>query len=195
MNEEAIRSGTHDEGTNAASPHLRVSGSQHLDLSASQRHRIFASVRSWLLPISRFGLAALFLFTAVAKLTVVRDFAANVSQLLSASGFDYARWTWPVTIGVITLEVITALLLLYRPTVRIGAVAAGTLLIGFAGYALYYVYALHGEPLECGCFGKIIGSQLGVNTALRNLALLLPVFLVFFGYSKRQRATASDRSL
>ncbi|MEP6920232.1 MAG: MauE/DoxX family redox-associated membrane protein [bacterium] len=195
MNEEAIRSGTHDEGTNATSPHLRVSGSPHPDLSASQRHHIFALVRRWLIPISRFGLAALFLFTAVAKLTIVRDFAANVSQLLSASGFDYTRWTWPVTIGVITVEVITALLLLYRPTVRIGAVAAGTLLIGFAGYALYYVYALHGEPLECGCFGKIIGSQLGVNTALRNLALLLPVFLVFFGYSKRQRATASDRSL
>jgi hypothetical protein len=59
---------------------------------------------------------------------------------------------------------------------------AGVLLIGFSAFALYYVYVLHGEPLECGCFGKIIGSQLGLTTALRNLALLVPTFLVFFGY-------------
>jgi hypothetical protein len=49
-------------------------------------------------------------------------------------------------------------------------IVRGVLLIGFASYALYYVYALHGEPLECGCFGGIIASQLGVKTALRNLA-------------------------
>jgi len=40
---------------------------------------------------------------------------------------------------------------------------------------------LHGEPLECGCFGGIIASQLGVKTALRNLGLLIPVVIVFFG--------------
>ncbi|HWW77408.1 MAG TPA: hypothetical protein VNZ44_18545, partial [Pyrinomonadaceae bacterium] len=49
-----------------------------------------------------------------------------------------------------------------------------------AAYALYYVYVLHGEPLECGCFGRLIASQLGVATALRNLALLVPCALVFF---------------
>jgi hypothetical protein len=73
-------------------------------------------------------------------------------------------------------------LLLIPRTVRIGAVCAAALLLGFAGFALYYVYFLNGEPLECGCFGGIIGSQLGVKTALRNLALLLPAILVFFGY-------------
>src|SRR3712207_6928198 len=57
---------------------------------------------------------------------------------------------------------------------RAGAALAAILLTGFAAYALYYVYALDGEPLECGCFGRLIASQLGVSTALRNLALLLP---------------------
>ena len=46
---------------------------------------------------------------------------------------------------------------------------AALLLLGFSGFALYYVYVLHGDPLECGCFGGIIGSQLGLSTALRNL--------------------------
>lgn len=143
-----------------------------------------SSIVRWLVQISRFGLAALFLFTAGAKLLIARAFAANVAELLTASGFDYRRWMWPATIAVIVAELITALLLLVPRTVRVGALSAAVLLLGFAGYALYYVYALNGEPLECGCFGGIIASQLGVKTALRNLALLLPALLVFFGYRR-----------
>lgn len=139
-----------------------------------------------LVQICRFALAALFLFTAGAKLAIAKAFAANVGELLAASGFNYTRWMWPVTVGVIVVEVITAVLLLIPKTVRLGALLAAALLIGFAGYALYYVYVLHGEPLECGCFGKIMASQLGVKTTLRNLALLVPVLVVFFGYRRTQ---------
>ena len=144
-----------------------------------------------ILLVSRFGLAALFLFTAGAKLWIVKAFATNVGELLAASGFNYARWMWPVAVGVIVLEVITAALLLVPRTVRIGALIAALLLVGFAGYALYYVYVLHGEPLECGCFGKILASQLGVKTTLRNLALLVPALVVLFGY-RRAAATVRD---
>jgi hypothetical protein len=143
--------------------------------------------------ISRFGLAALFLFTAGAKLWIVKDFAESVAQLVSATGFDYVRWMWPVTFAVITVEIITAILLLLRRTVRAGALLAAALLVGFSAFALYYVYILHGEPLECGCFGKIIGSQLGLKTALRNLALLVPTFLVFFGYKRSRDRKTQDK--
>jgi hypothetical protein len=136
--------------------------------------------------LSRFGLAALFLLTAGAKVAIAKAFASNVGELLSASGFNYARWMWPATVAVIVGEVITALLLIVPRTVRLGALCAAVLLMGFAGYALYYVYVLHGEPLECGCFGGIIATQLGVKTALRNLALLIPVIVVFFGYVQRK---------
>jgi hypothetical protein len=142
--------------------------------------------------LSRFGLAALFLFTAGAKIAVAKAFAKNVSELLSASGFNYARWTWPATVGVRLVEVITAVFLLVPRTVRAGALCAAFLLLGFAGYALYYVYALNGEPLECGCFGGIIASQLGVKTALRNLALLIPALIVFFGYSQTTRGASAE---
>src|SRR2546423_917996 len=141
--------------------------------------------------ICRFALAALFLFTAGAKLAIVKAFAANVGELLTASGFNYTRGMGPVTAGVIVLEVITAALLLIPKTVRLGALIAAALLIGFAGYALYYVYVLHGEPLECGCFGGIIASQLGVKTTLRNLALLVPVLIVLFGYRRRSSGVAT----
>jgi hypothetical protein len=142
-------------------------------------------ILKWAALISRFFLAALFLFTAGAKIAIIKAFVENVGQLLSSSGFDQQRWSWPVTVGVIALEIVIALLLLLPRTIRVGAVLAGLLLMFFAGYALYYVYILKGEALECGCFGGIIASQLGVTTALRNLALLLPVMLVWFGYRRR----------
>src|ERR1041385_259283 len=141
----------------------------------------------WIVRICRYGLAALFLFTAMAKLAIVHEFAGKVCELLSSLGFDYQRWSWPATIVVISAEIVTALLLLLPRTVRVGAFCAAVLLVGFASFALYYVYALNGEPLECGCFGGIIASQLGVKTALRNLALLVPVLLVWFGYRRTRK--------
>jgi hypothetical protein len=150
------------------------------------------TVFKWLSIVSRFALVALFLFTAVAKIAIIQAFAKNVGELLSASGFDYEKWAWPATFAVIGTEVLVAILLLVPRTVRAGALGAAALLTGFAGYALYYVYVLHGEPLECGCFGGIIASQLGLKTALRNLALLVPAVIVFFGYRKRTDASHRD---
>lgn len=140
-----------------------------------------------LVQICRFGLAALFLFTAGAKLWIVKAFAANVGELLSASGFSQTRWMWPATVIVIAAEIVTAVLLLWPRAVRIGALLAAMMLIGFSAFALYYRFGLgNAEGLECGCFGGIIASQLGVTTALRNLALLVPTFIVFFGYRRGQ---------
>src|SRR5712691_411281 len=87
--------------------------------------------------ICRFGLAALFLFTAGAKLWILKKFAANVAELLSSASINYERWMWPVTIAVIAAEVITAILLIIPRTVRAGAIIAGLMLIGFGGFALY----------------------------------------------------------
>jgi hypothetical protein len=138
--------------------------------------------------ISRFGLAALFLFTAGAKLWTLKAFAANVAELVSASGFSAGRWMWPATIGVIAAEVIAVLLLLVPRTVRAGAVLAAVMLIGFSAFALYYRYGLgYPEGLECACFGGIIASQFGVTTALRNLLLLIPALIILFGYGRTMR--------
>jgi uncharacterized membrane protein YphA (DoxX/SURF4 family) len=134
-----------------------------------------------LVHVSRFGLAALFLFAVGAKLFTIRDFAANLSNLVRES------WVWPAAFAVIAAELAAAVLLLIPRTARLGALVSAALLLGFAAYALYYVYVLHGEPLECGCFGRLIGSQLGLSTALRNLALLLPCALVLFGLPRLRR--------
>ena len=145
-----------------------------------------------LVQICRFGLAAFFLFTAGAKLWILKEFAGKVAELLSSMQWNYERWRWPATISVIGAEIIIAALLVVPRTIRLGAIAAGLMLIGFSAFALYYVYVLHGEPLECGCFGNIIGSQLGVKTALRNLGFLIPVLIVFFGARVRSPRVSKD---
>jgi methylamine utilization protein MauE len=160
----------------------RLADTKHF--SASPRRRVAVSALRWLSHLCRFGLAALFLFTAGAKLWILRDFVSKVAELLSSMGWNYQRWQWPVTIGVISGEILIAALLIIPRTVRWGAAGAGLMLMGFSGFALYYVYGLHGEPLECGCFGNIIGSQLGLKTALRNLLLLIPALLVLFSPRK-----------
>ena len=136
--------------------------------------------------VSRFGLAALWLFAAGAKLYMRNDpaesFFKNMPYLVGET------WATPVAIAVIGAELIAALLLLWPQTARIGGIWSGALLAGFAGYALYYRYGLDNlEGLECGCFGGLIGNQLGVTTALRNLLLLIPAALVVFGHPRLSR--------
>lgn len=131
--------------------------------------------------ISRFGLAAMWLFAAGAKLSTFQDFTFNLTNLMPE------HLALPVSIMVIASELLAAALLIIPRTARPGAVLTALMLIGFALYGLHYVYILKGEPLECGCFGGIIGSQLGVKTALRNLALLVPAALVIFGSGRGRK--------
>jgi tryptophan-rich sensory protein len=151
-----------------------------------------SKIIQWLVRLSRFGLAAIFLFAVGAKLYMRNDpaesFFSNMPSLVGA------RWAMPVAVAVIAAEFTTAVLLVWRRAARVGGALAAIMLLSFAGYALYYRYGLgNAEGLECGCFGGIIGSQLGLKTALRNLALLVPALIVFFG-APRIRAGTSPPS-
>ena len=140
---------------------------------------------------SRFFLAALWLFAAGAKIYMgndpVHSFFQNMKHLVAE------QWALPLAIAVISAEIVAAALLLWPRTARAGAVWSALLLVGFAGYALFYRFGLgNAEGLECGCFGGIIGSQLGVTTALRNLLLLIPAALVIFGLPRLRRIEESS---
>ena len=140
----------------------------------------------WLVHLSRFALAALWLFAAGAKLYMRNDpaesYFTNMPALVGES------WAMPVAIAIIAAEIIGAALLLWPRTARIGGIWSAVMLLGFAGYALYYRYGLGNiEGLECGCFGNLIGSQLGVTTALRNLLLLVPAAILIFGIPRLKK--------
>ena len=134
----------------------------------------------WLVHVSRFALAALWLTAAGAKLYMRNDpaesFFKNMPFLVGEG------WAAPVAVAIIGAEIIAAVLLLWPRTARLGGMWSAAMLAGFAAYALDYRYVLgNAEGLECGCFGGIIGSQLGLTTALRNLLLLVPAALLIFG--------------
>ncbi|HEV2799391.1 MAG TPA: MauE/DoxX family redox-associated membrane protein [Pyrinomonadaceae bacterium] len=136
--------------------------------------------------VSRFALAAMWLFAAGAKLYTFEEFSFNLTNLVRES------LATPLAVTVIAAELLAAVLLIVPRTARLGALLTAVMLIGFALYGLYYVYMAKGEPLECGCFGGIIGSQLGVKTALRNLLLLIPAAIVIFGTPRLRRRNASE---
>src|SRR5438094_1325228 len=85
-------------------------------------------VLRFIIAISRFGLAALFLFTAGAKLWILKKFASNIAELLSSASINYQRWQWPATIAVITAEIVASILLIVPRTVRLGEVLSALLL-------------------------------------------------------------------
>src|SRR2546429_5591380 len=95
-----------------------------------------SSLLKWLVHISRFGLAALWLFAAGAKIYMrnspTESFFKNVGSLVGES------WAVPVAIAVICAEIIAAAPLIWPRTARIGGILSATPLIGFSGYALHY---------------------------------------------------------
>jgi hypothetical protein len=155
-------------------------------LTSSSRDSRRLVLLFWLVHLSRFALAALWLFAAGAKIYMRSDPAESFFRNMPFLVGD--AWATPVAFAIIGAEIIAALLLLWPRTMRLGAIWSAVMLMGFAGYALYYRYGLgNAEGLECGCFGGIIGSQLGVTTALRNLLLLIPAALIIFGLPKLRR--------
>jgi hypothetical protein len=185
MSDELMTPGHGDTETRGEEQNRRV--------AASPRRRIPSALLFWLVHISRFGLAALWLFAAAMKIYMRNDpaesFFKNMPFLVGE------QWAGVVAVGIIAAEIVAALLLLWPRTARVGAIWSAVMLIGFMGYALYYRYGLgNAEGLECGCFGGIIGSQLGVPTALRNLALLIPAALVIFGLPRLRNEKQLNRS-
>src|SRR5438876_10519856 len=100
------------------------------NFTESPRLRLSASLFKWLVQLCRFDLAALFLCTAGAKLWILKQFVGKVAELLSSMQMNYERWQWPVTIAVISAEIVAATLLILPRTIRWGAVLSALLLIG-----------------------------------------------------------------
>src|SRR6266571_720467 len=119
MDAETRRHGDTESGESALLAHQSSAVDRPAAFSASPHHRVSASAFRWLVRISRFGLAALFLFAAAAKLAILKKFAGNVAELLSSASVNYQRWQWPVTIGVIAAEIIAAVCLMAPRTVRL----------------------------------------------------------------------------
>lgn len=142
--------------------------------------RIFFTMVS----VSRFVLAAVFLYAAAVALWNPYEFVPNISSLVARG-----RGAIVASIAIILFEIIAAVLLIIPRTARIGGWWATILLFSFTVYPLYYLYIFGGGELECSCFGGIIASERGVSTVVRNVILLILSTTVGIFYNSRLRST------
>src|SRR5207245_5329280 len=81
---ETRRHGDTESAESALLAHQSSAVDRPAAFSASPRPHVSASAFRWLVRISRLALAALFVFTAGAKLIILKKFAGNVAELLSS---------------------------------------------------------------------------------------------------------------
>ena len=143
--------------------------------------RIFFTMVS----VSRFLLAAVFLYAAAMALWNPYEFVPNISSLVARG-----QGAIVASIAIILFEIIAAVLLIIPRTARVGGWWATILLFTFTVYPLYYLHVFGGGALECSCFGGIIASERGASTAVRNVILLiLSTTVGVFYNSRRLRST------
>ena len=136
--------------------------------------------------VVRAGAAAVWLVAGIAKLPGLVEFKELVDRygilppFLSAP-FAYALPFVEVGIGLYLLA---------------GLFVRGTAMLGTGLFALFLTAQLwallKGIPLDCGCFGTAVSTQVGPLTILRDLGLGLPTFAML---ALPSRALSLDRRL
>jgi uncharacterized membrane protein YphA (DoxX/SURF4 family) len=127
------------------------------------------------IPLSvRLLLGMIFLISALAKFLSPAAFGESLSSfgLLSSAAVPVFTYLLPA------LELLLALALLFRVQVEKAALFGAVMLVIFMAAAASA--ALSGVEVEnCGCFGELYRSSLGVGFFVRNgVLLLLSLFLV-----------------
>lgn len=80
-----------------------------------------------------------------------------------------ARLRWPVAVGLVLAEVVTAVLLLIPATVAVGS-AAAVLLFGLLAGGVLRIVRME-QKVSCNCFGAGRDANLSAVHVVRNLAL------------------------
>jgi uncharacterized membrane protein YphA (DoxX/SURF4 family) len=131
------------------------------------------SIVPLLLLAARLGVAATFAVAALAKLA---DTSATQTSL---QGFGVpTRLSRPAALGLPLCEVVVAALLAAAATARIGAVAAGVLLLGFSAVLARAVAG--GSAADCNCFGTLRSTR-PAGALLRNAFLVVAMAAVVVG--------------
>jgi uncharacterized membrane protein YphA (DoxX/SURF4 family) len=108
-----------------------------------------------------------FLFAAVFKIADTNTFAQSINnyKLLPDILINLTAIILP------WIELSTALLLIFGISVKENAAIISGLLIVFI--AAIFISLLRGLDIECGCFGTVDGSKIGLQKLLENIGLLL----------------------
>ena len=118
------------------------------------------------LPV-RLALAAIL---AVAAYTKIKD-PAEIIATVGRAGLTPSPWDKPIAYSLIATEILLALLLLPRPTARLGAVGYAGLSSVFFGYSLWRGWQDIKAP--CGCFGLLLRLEPWHGALLSSLMCLV----------------------
>jgi uncharacterized membrane protein YphA (DoxX/SURF4 family) len=125
--------------------------------------------RNWheiLVRAARYGLAAVFLTSALAKLLSPSNFHVFVSSIGVFSSVDSSV----VLYTVLLMEFVLAVLILYPVTTKVAATLSFAVLVLFS-FLLLFGFA-GDTDVGCGCFGEIIPDSTTEVAILRNVLLL-----------------------
>jgi len=121
----------------------------------------------YFLLVLRLVLGFIFLFAAVFKIADANTFAQSINnyKLLPDILINLTAIILP------WIELSASLLLIFGVSVKEHSAIISTLLIIFI--AAIFISVLRGLDIECGCFGTVDGSIVGVQKLLENIGLLL----------------------
>lgn len=118
--------------------------------------------------VSRFFLIALFIGDVGAKASKPYWFVSDISSFVGG------HWAIHAAVIMLLAEITAIVLLLVPRTIRAAGLWTIIMLVVFAAYGFYYVYALRGGAPNCQCFGGIVANLLGISTMWRSLVLFIP---------------------
>lgn len=129
----------------------------------------------WILLAIRLLLGGVFLFASLGKIGAPQAFAASIG------GFKLIHESILLEVGLLLLwhEVICGILVLLGIWARAAAMVL-TGLLGLFFLAMASAYA-RGLDIDCGCFGALINSGVGLFALFRTLGLMA-LSLVIVGY-------------
>jgi uncharacterized membrane protein YphA (DoxX/SURF4 family) len=122
---------------------------------------------NFVLLAARVVLSSVFIFAAVSKTAQPESFAQAIAnyKILPDILINISALTIP------WIELCAGLLLLFGISVKENSAILSGLLVIFIGAIL--ISLLRGLDIECGCFGTIDGSKVGIIKILENTGLLL----------------------
>jgi putative oxidoreductase len=127
----------------------------------------------YLVFVMSLALAAVFVYSGVAKVRDPLQFADSIAAFAILS----ATFINPLALSIPAFEIACALLLLWSPTRRVGALAVVVISVVF--FTALSSALLRGLTLDCGCFGAGPPSrtrmwlELGLNVVLAGTSLLI----------------------
>jgi uncharacterized membrane protein YphA (DoxX/SURF4 family) len=130
----------------------------------------------YLLLISRLILGFIFIYAGMEKISDPGSFAVSINnyKLLPLSIINIAALILP------WIEVTAGLLLIFGIVIKENAVIITSLLIIF--FIAISISLFRGLNIDCGCFGTINASKVGLMKLLENFLLILAgLQLIYFG--------------